>query len=210
MYIHDTVEGAEPVRLNPVSYLVLGLIGLRGPSTPYDLKKAIGRSVSYFWPFPHSQLYGEPGRLADAGLLSCKTEQGGRRRKLYKLTKMGDRALKAWLTRSPGALFELRDMSVLQLFFSEFMSEENLVALAKDQARLARERLATYAQIEQTYLPRMGRNRRIAPLFLGIRMATVYLEFWEDIARKPPPAQTATRSRRGASTRRPAGQRRRE
>jgi hypothetical protein len=61
------------------------------------------------------------------------------------------------------------------------------VALAKDQARVARERLATYAQIEQTYLPRMGRNRRMMPLYLGIRMAKVYLEFWDDIAKNPPP-----------------------
>src|SRR5499425_2183183 len=87
----------SPVRLSPVSCLVLGLIGLRGPSTPYDLKKAVGRSVSYFWPFPHSQLYGEPERLAEAGLLSRKTEQTGRRRKLYSLTRKGDAALKQWL-----------------------------------------------------------------------------------------------------------------
>jgi DNA-binding PadR family transcriptional regulator len=183
---HDAV--AEPLRLGPVSCLVLGLIGLRGPSTPYDLKKAVGRSVSYFWPFPHSQLYGEPERLAEAGLLSCKTEQTGRRRKLYSLTRKGDAALKQWLQTSPGELFEMRDMAVLQLFFSEFTSEENLVALAKDQARLARERLATYAQIDNKYLPRMGRNRRMMPLFLGIKMAKVYLEFWDDIAGDPPPA----------------------
>jgi PadR family transcriptional regulator, regulatory protein AphA len=63
------------------------------------------------------------------------------------------------------------------------------VALASHQARLARERLSTYAQIEQKNLPRMGRNRRMAPLFLGIGMTKLYLEFWEDIARNPPPAE---------------------
>jgi PadR family transcriptional regulator AphA len=185
---HDTVEVVQSIQLNPVSCLVLGLIGLRGHSTPYDLKKAISRSVSYFWPFPHSQLYGEPERLVEAGLLSRKSEESGRRRKLYRLTRKGDAALKQWLKTPPGVFFEMRDMAVLQLFFSEFTSEQNLVALAKDQARVARERLATYAQIEQTYLPRMGRNRRMMPLYLGIRMAKVYLEFWDDIAKNPPPA----------------------
>jgi len=136
-----------------------------------------------------SQLYGEPERLTEAGLLSCKTEQTGRRRKLYSLTRKGDAALKRWLETSPGELFEIRDMAVLQLFFSEFTSEEKLVALAKDQARMARERLAIYAQIEKKYLPRMGRNRRMMPLFLGIKMAKVYLEFWNDIAKNPPPAE---------------------
>jgi PadR family transcriptional regulator AphA len=185
---HDTVEVVQSIQLNPVSCLVLGLIGLRGHSTPYDLKKAISRSVSYFWPFPHSQLYGEPERLVEAGLLSRKSEESGRRRKLYRLTRKGDAALKQWLKTPPGVFFEMRDMAVLQLFFSEFTSEQNLVALAKDQARVARERLATYAQIEQAYLPRMGRNRRMMPLYLGIRMAKVYLEFWDDIAKNPPPA----------------------
>lgn len=184
---HDAV--AEPLRLSPVSCLVLGLIGLRGPSTPYDLKKAISRSVSYFWPFPHSQLYGEPDRLVEAGMLSRKIEEAGRRRKLYRLTRKGDAALRQWLRTSPDAMFEMRDTAVLQLFFSEFMSEQDLVALAENQVRMTRERLATYAQIEQKNLPRMGRNRRMAPLFLGIRMAKVYLEFWEDIAKNPPRAE---------------------
>ena len=83
----------------------------------------------------------------------------------------------------------MRDMAVLQLFFSEFMSEADLVALANSQVRLARERLLTYAQIEQKYMPRMGRNRRMASLSLGVRMAKVYLEFWDEIARRPPPAE---------------------
>ena len=189
---HDfTVDAHNAVRLGPVSCLVLGLIGLRGPSTPYDLKKAISRSVSYFWPFPHSQLYGEPERLTEAGLLSCKTEQAGRRRKLYRLTRKGAAALRHWLHTSPDAMYEMRDTAVLQLFFSEFMSEQDLVALAENQVWMTRERLATYAQIEQRNVPRMGRNRRMAPLFLGIRMAKVYLEFWEDIAKNPPPAEAA-------------------
>ena len=58
------------MRLSTTSYLVLGMIALRGPSTPYDLKRAVSRSVGYFWHFPHAQLYSEPDRLADAGLLA--------------------------------------------------------------------------------------------------------------------------------------------
>jgi PadR family transcriptional regulator, regulatory protein AphA len=175
------------VRLSPVSCLVLGLIGLRGPSTPYELKRAVGRSVSYFWPFPHSQLYVEPERLAAAGLLSRQTETSGRRRKLYSLTPEGELALKSWLRTSPDDLFEVRDMAILQLFFSEFMSTDDLVNLAKSQAELCRARLATYAEIEKTYVGRMGRNRRMAPLFLGRKMATAFLDFWEEIATNPPP-----------------------
>ena len=78
-YQNTNSDAHSDVKLTPVSCLVLGLIGLRGPSSPYDLKRAISRSVSYFWPFPHSQLYDEPERLVEAGLLSRKAETSGRR-----------------------------------------------------------------------------------------------------------------------------------
>jgi PadR family transcriptional regulator AphA len=177
----------ETLRLSPVSYLVLGLIGLRGASTPYDLKKAANRSVSYFWPFSHSQLYDEPERLAAAGLLERETETGGRRRKLYRLTELGRDALRRWLRAPPDAIFEMRDMAVLQLFFSEFMSQEELVTLAHQQIALYQDRLATYREIEKTYVGQMGQNRRMSPLYLGTRMATACLNFWQDIAENPPP-----------------------
>jgi PadR family transcriptional regulator, regulatory protein AphA len=186
MSIVPATSSAETLRLTPVSCLVLGLIGLRGASSPYDLKKAANRSVSYFWPFPHSQLYDEPERLAAAGLLERETETTGRRRKLYSLTKDGHDALRQWLQAPPDAIFEMRDMAVLQLFFSEFMSQEELENLARRQIALYRERLATYREIEKTYVGEMGRNRRMSPLFLGVRMATACLNFWEDIAENPP------------------------
>ena len=50
------------IRLGPTSYLVLGMVAVRGPSTPYELKRAVARSVGYFWPFPHAQFYAEPAR----------------------------------------------------------------------------------------------------------------------------------------------------
>src|ERR1700759_1972983 len=125
-YQNTNSDAHSDVKLTPVSCLVLGLIGLRGPSSPYDLKRAISRSVSYFWPFPHSQLYDEPERLVEAGLLSRKAETSGRRRKLYKLTRKGKQALGNWLTTPPDDIFEMRDMAVLQLFFSEFMSKDDL------------------------------------------------------------------------------------
>lgn len=174
------------VRLSPTSYLVLGLIGLRGPSTPYDLKRAVSRSVSYFWPFPHSQLYGEPERLAAIGLLSRKDENGGRHRKIYALTKEGRRALEDWLRSPPDEIFEMRDMAVLQLFFSEFMSENDLVALAKNQGRLYRERLATYQSIADAAGEKRIKRRRMASVHLGIRMMKACIDFWDEVAKSPP------------------------
>ena len=53
--------------LTPTSYVVLGLVGAFGPCTSYDMKRFVSVSIGYFWPFPHSQLYAEPARLAQLG-----------------------------------------------------------------------------------------------------------------------------------------------
>ncbi|WP_028220636.1 PadR family transcriptional regulator [Paraburkholderia oxyphila] len=193
--IQNTTHVEAPVRLSPISYVVLGVIGLRGPSTPYQLKQAVEHSVRYFWPFPHSQLYGEPERLAGAGLLDQEVEEGGRRRRVYSLTSSGQQVLENWLKTPPGEVFEMRDMAVLQLFFSEFASTVELVKLAEDQVRLYQERLAVYQAIIEYNEGREWADRRMAPLDLGVRMATACLEFWSDIAANPPPGREPSLSR---------------
>src|SRR3954453_16996255 len=85
------------LRLTTTSYVVLGMIALHGHCTPYGLKRPVGESVGLFWHFPHAQLYAEPDRLADLGLLARSVEDGGRRRKTYSLTGPGMDALRGGL-----------------------------------------------------------------------------------------------------------------
>src|SRR5436853_1486757 len=89
-------ETPEDTRLTGTSYAVLTLIELFGPSTPYDLKGALERSIENFWQVPHTTFYAEPTRLAAAGLLCEQQESGGRRRKVYSLTDTGRAALARW------------------------------------------------------------------------------------------------------------------
>ena len=174
------------MRLSPTSYAVLGLIGLRGPSTPYELKSTAARTIAYFWPFPHSQLYSEPIRLAVAGLLKEVREFGGRNRKVYSLTDEGRLALTNWLAAPPDEAYELRDMALLQLQFFEFASREELVALARHQDALHRERLKTYEEIRDRHGQRFGDKRRMAGLRFGVLMEQAYVTFWDEIAADPP------------------------
>jgi len=186
-------DAAPAPRLSPVSYVVIGLIGLRGPSTPYELKRAASRSIYYFWEFSHSQLYGEPERLTKLGLLKEKKEEGGRRRKTYSLTAAGQKALEAWLRKPPTELYEFRDMGVLQLFFSDFMSSADLVALAHTQIELCRERIATYEEIAAHNVKRKDAARRMAPLEFGFQVTRTLLNLWTEIAANPPPAPRKSR-----------------
>jgi DNA-binding PadR family transcriptional regulator len=132
-------------RLTPTSYVVLGLIERIEPASPYDLKLAVAAGVGQFWSLPHTQLYAECGRLAEAGLLSERREETGRRRRIYRLTRRGRDALDRWRSEPTGDLYELRDAGLLKLFFGADPKR-----LAPQQLEAHKDRLRKYeAQLEQ-------------------------------------------------------------
>jgi DNA-binding PadR family transcriptional regulator len=106
----------QAIKLTTTSYAVLGLLAYIGPSSPYDLKRAIARTLAHFWPVPHTTFYAEPARLAAAGYLSEEQEQGGRRRKAYKLTETGRAALEEWVATPSAQPPQLRDELILKVF----------------------------------------------------------------------------------------------
>jgi len=128
------------LHLTPVSFVVLGLVARDGPVTPYDLKAAVGRGIAHFWPFPHSQIYSESERLARLGLLVEEREPGGRRRRHYRITTDGERALAAWLAEPALEAPQVRSLALLKLYFGVFAEAEDIAALARAQQRMHRER----------------------------------------------------------------------
>jgi hypothetical protein len=127
-----------------------------------------------------------PDRLAASGHLTVRQEEGGRRRKVFSLTAKGRQALDEWLVRPVEDVFEMRDEAVLQLFFSDHMSTEALVRLARREIELYERRLELYADIAALELPRHGEGRRMAPSRLGVKLAQAFREFWEEVAEDPP------------------------
>jgi PadR family transcriptional regulator AphA len=71
------------IRLTGTSYALLALLKEFGDLTSYDIKQALESSIQNFWPVPHTTAYEEPARLAAAGYLSARQEEGGRRRRVY-------------------------------------------------------------------------------------------------------------------------------
>jgi len=175
---------SEP-RLGHVSYLVLGIVAMRGASTPYDLKRFVENSVGYFWPFPHTQLYTEPERLAAAGLLEETREDGGRRRRHYTITEAGRARLQAWLVEPETAPTEYRDVGVLKLFFAELATPQDVEALARTQAAAQRAVLATYEGILQRYADRPEFAARLRSADMGARFTRAAIEFWDRVAAQP-------------------------
>jgi PadR family transcriptional regulator, regulatory protein AphA len=176
------VGSVSDVRLSTTSYVVLGMIALRGPSTPYDLKRAVGHSVGYFWHFPHAQLYSEPDRLADLGLLALSVEDTGRRRKTYSLTGPGRDALRDWLASPTAVHFQMRDIAELKLFFNEIGDPGNVPTLAAEQIAQHQERIAVYEDMVARFGGAPDAEPRMITLELGLEMEHAALRFWTALA----------------------------
>jgi PadR family transcriptional regulator, regulatory protein AphA len=162
-------------RLTDTSYAVLGLLDRFEPATPYQLKQVAQVSIFHFWSIPHTQLYTECARLAEAGLLDERREKGGRRRRIYSLSAAGRKALRKWRDDPDTDLFELRDPGMLKLFCGA-----DPEALAAAQLERHERRLHSYQELlDQTD---MEEGMRLS-LEAGIGHEREYVRFWSRLAK---------------------------
>lgn len=160
-------------RLTDTSYAVLGLLDQIGPATPYQLKQVAQVSIFHFWSIPHTQIYTECARLADAGLLDERREESGRRRRIYSLSAAGRKAQRAWLADPEADLYEIRDPGLLKLFCGA-----DPEALARPQLERHERRLAAYE--EMLGGDGMPEGMRLA-LEAGVGHQREYVRFWSRV-----------------------------
>ena len=167
------------IPLTPTSFIVLGLLEIAGPSTPYALKQGVAGTVGNFWSVPHSQLYAEPARLAQAGYVTEEQEEGGRRRRTYAITERGREALRTWLQETDLPAPEMRDPGLLKLFFGA-----DPTAIAPAEAARHRAKLATYRELREA----IGDTAPGPALTLdaGIAHGEVWVAYWERLAEREP------------------------
>src|SRR2546422_3317221 len=110
------VACVSSARLTNTSCVVLGLVEVCQPATPYELKRFAEISVFNFWSVPHTQIYGECARLASEGLLDEEREETGRRRRIYRLTAPGRKVLDRWRAESSFEPLEFRDPGLIRIF----------------------------------------------------------------------------------------------
>ncbi|HUH70138.1 MAG TPA: PadR family transcriptional regulator, partial [Mycobacterium sp.] len=115
-------------------HAALGLLAQR-PASGYDLLKRFQESMAHVWPATQSQLYGELGKLADAGLIKL-SEVGPRGRKEYAITDAGRTELHRWMA-SPQDDPPFRSAQLLRVFL--------LGELTPAQAREYLESLRSFA-----------------------------------------------------------------
>ena len=163
------------LKLTPTSYIVLGLLEMSGQATPYDLKQAVSATLGNFWSLQHAQLYTEPQRLAEAGYLKERREEGGRRRRHYSLTAKGRKAFEEWRGTPTDALSELRDLALLKLFFGTDQHE-----LAAVQVEAWKEKLEEYEAYKSMDTGE-GPRQPWLTLDCGIAHTREWIRFWEAV-----------------------------
>jgi PadR family transcriptional regulator AphA len=163
--------------LSPLSYLVLGLIDRAGGATPYELKQ-MAASISGLWTLRHDQVYREPERLAEEGLLAEARENHGRRRRRFSITGAGRQALQEWLASPTADFTELRDPGLLQLFLGG-----DTGALGALQLEAHEKRLREYEELASSLPPDIPQGVRLS-LEAGIGHEREWVRFWRGVARQ--------------------------
>jgi DNA-binding PadR family transcriptional regulator len=119
---------------NAVTPVILGLLSL-GPRSGYEIKATVDRSTRYFWAASYGQIYPELRRLEREGLVEGEdAPNGARPRRVYRLTTAGRDALEAWLL-GRDVTVELRDESLLRLFFADALPHEDALQLIEGRRR---------------------------------------------------------------------------
>lgn len=138
-----------------LDYAILGFLAGRA-MTGYDLKKLFDTSVSHFWPADQSQIYRTLTGLAERGWVTQEVIAQNDRpdRKVYHITPEGRANLRQWLMKElPVA--PTRSASMIQVFFSAQLQDEDVIVMLERVAAHMRAGLAMYDDI-----PRQIENYR--------------------------------------------------
>lgn len=173
---------ADESRTTHVSFVVLGVTAVRGPTTSYQLKQYVAESIGYFWPMQHASLYREPRRLESLGLLRSEVEPDGRRRQFFIITDQGLAALREWISDPRGQTPELRDEALLKLHFGQLVDPDVIRDLAETQIVERKARLALFTDLHNRYQDWPDHQHPLATLKAGQLLERASIAFWREIA----------------------------
>ena len=172
--------------LTPTARVILGMLKL-GVATGYDIKRVIDTSTRFFWTASYGQIYPELKRLRKAGLVRAEQAPRGKvKRTVYSLTPKGEQALHEWLADSQDVLFEIRDESLLRLFFSDLLSRDEVIVNLRTQEHIFDLILERFREIEVDAKAGVaeGRVYPYVALRYGIDFITFSRDWYAETARR--------------------------
>jgi PadR family transcriptional regulator, regulatory protein AphA len=140
----------------PLAHAILASLDLQ-PMTGYDLKKFFDQSVGHFWTTSQSHIYKALTDMENQGWVQKHTipQEDKPNRKVYSLTEAGRLELRHWLI-TPQPSSPVREAWLIQIFFSQNSTNEEISALIEARLMEIRHVLATFrSQAESGYSPEM-------------------------------------------------------
>ena len=121
------MSSPDATPLNPLSYVVLALVG-DGGAGAHDLVQMTRQGGPVYCGGAPSRLYSEPKRLARFGYLRTHTEPGRTHpRTVYELTALGRDALRGWLA-TRAHFPKIKNEAHLRLLAGDLIGDEQIVA----------------------------------------------------------------------------------
>jgi PadR family transcriptional regulator, regulatory protein AphA len=150
------------------------------PGSGYDLRRRFDSGIGNFWYATHQQVYQELKKLHDEKLVEFKLQAQSDRpdRKVYRLTRAGRAALKAWF-REPVEPPRLKQALLIKLFGAALTDAPALLAELERHEQLHREELARYREAERQYFAQdeLTRHEFLGP-YLTLRCGIRYARDW--------------------------------
>lgn len=132
------------MKIMPLDHAILGFIDFQ-PMSGYDLKKFFDVSVVHFWSATQSHIYKSLELSEKMGWVEAHLvlQTGKPNRKEYQITAAGHAELRRWLT-TPLAFEQPRHSWLIQIFFSQVSSNEEIAALLEIRMEHIRARLRSF------------------------------------------------------------------
>ena len=142
--------------LTTTSFAILGLLAIQ-PWSTYELAQLMRRSLHFIWPRAESNLYAEPKRLVDAGLVAAEVGwNGDRKRTVYSITPEGRAALRDWLADEPPSQ-RLESEAALRVLYGNLGAKEDLLAAIARIAADADASIRHFCDLGEEYASGDGR-----------------------------------------------------
>jgi PadR family transcriptional regulator, regulatory protein AphA len=171
--------------LNPLSYVVLALVGREGAG-PHDLVRMARHGQRIHWAGAASKMYAEPKRLEQLGYLRSEKRPGRtRERTHYSLTDSGIAALREFAA-TPAGLPRIQNEAVVKLLASEFADDPAVVVASLEAMRgeIAEQlELRAEAELRAASFPHRERQLLLVQS-LGRRLLHALSEWIDEVERE--------------------------
>jgi DNA-binding PadR family transcriptional regulator len=178
--------------LTPTEAAILGLLQA-GEQSGYTLSRRVERSVGYFWAPVQSRMYATLPGLVERGFArSREVVESNRLKQLYRITRAGRAAFRAWLREKPGEDTGKNEL-LLKIFLGEGVGEDDALL---QHVRVRRERVEEIRrELEQLDADGAGEEQPHARLTrsFGLRWCEMWTDWADEVERELAPARLSRR-----------------